>query len=141
MISLDINIDKAMRDVDRGVKSISARIERDGKKALQETAYGIKDLVRTNLSKKKNAFNETLESEEQSTINRKGFSSPLIDTSRMQRGIVPRKVSDIEYSIEFTEKNFIYAKYLNVKKNWQVLKATDYIIKNALRLFKKYYGR
>ena len=141
MISLDINIDKAMRDVDRSVKSISARIERDGKKALQETAYGIKGLVRTNLSKKKNAFNETLESEEQSTINRKGFSSPLIDTSRMQRGIVPRKVSDIEYSIEFTEKNFIYAKYLNVKKNWQVLQATDYIIKNALRLFKKYYGR
>ncbi len=141
MITLDINIDKVMSDVNRSFKSISTQIERDGKKALQETAYGIKDLVRNNLSRKKNAYNETLEREEQSTINRKGFSSPLIDTSKMQRGIIPYKVNDTEYSIEFTEKNFIYKEYLNNRKNWQVLRVTEYIIKNALRLFRNYYGR
>ena len=107
----------------------------------KQAAIDIKDLVWKNMSKKRNAFNEEMEKEEDSTIKRKGFSSPLRDTTRMQRGLVANKIEDDEYWVEFTDKNYIYAKYLHNRKNWVILKTTDYIIKNAVRLFRKNYGR
>lgn len=139
MISIDINIDKAMHEVENKLNVTSKEIENDSRKALEKTALDIKYLVWNNMSKKKNAYNETMDKEADSTIKRKGFSSPLIDTSKMQRGLRHTKITDDEYWIEFTEKNMIYAKYLNNRNNWQVLKVTDYIIKNALRLFSKNY--
>ena len=140
MISIDIELDNAMAELNKKLDVTSKGIEKDSRKALEKTALDVKNLVYNNMSKKRNAFNEVMEKEEDSTIKRKGFSSPLRDTTRMQRGIVSTKINDDEYWVEFTEKNVIYAKYLNTRKNWQVLKVTDYIIKNVIRLFKKNYS-
>ncbi len=140
MISIDIELDNAMAELNKKLDVTSKGIEKDSRKALEKTALDVKNLVYNNMSKKRNAFNEVMEKEEDSTIIRKGFSSPLRDTTRMQRGIVSTKINDDEYWVEFTEKNVIYAKYLNTRKNWQVLKVTDYITKNVLRLFKKNYS-
>ena len=140
MISIDIELDNAMAELNKKLDVTSKGIEKDSRKALEKTALDVKNLVYNNMSKKRNAFNEVMEKEEDSTIIRKGFSSPLRDTTRMQRGIVSTKINDDEYWVEFTEKNVVYAKYLNTRKNWQVLKVTDYIIKNAIRLFKKNYS-
>ena len=140
MISIDIELDNAMAELNKNLDLSSKGIEKDSRKALEKTALDVKYLVYNNMSKKRNAYNEVMEKEEDSTIIRKGFSSPLRDTTRMQRGIVSTKINDEEYWVEFTEKNVIYAKYLNTRKNWQVLKVTDYIIKNVIRLFKKNYS-
>ena len=140
MISIEIELDNAMAELNKKLDVTSKGIEKDSRKALEKTALDVKNLVYNNMSKKRNAYNEVMEKEEDSTIKRKGFSSPLRDTTRMQRGIVSTKINDDEYWVEFTEKNVIYAKYLNTRKNWQVLKVTDYILKNVIRLFKKNYS-
>lgn len=137
MIGIDLN------NLDARFREIENIIEADARKALKQTAYDVKDLVWKNLSKKRNAYNEPLDPEAKSTITRKGFSSPLRDTTRMQRGLVPNKITDDLYRIELTNKADIYAKYLNTRtdKNWHILVATDYIIKKAKQFFKKNYGK
>lgn len=141
MITIDIDISKVTNEVKPILQNIAKDIEEKAYKAFRQTAIDVKDLVWQNMSKKKNAYNQTMESEAESTIKRKGFSSPLRDTTRMQRGLIPREISKDEYSIEFTNKSEIYSKYLHDRKNWQVLQVTDYIIRNAIKFMNRNYGR
>lgn len=137
MIAIEVsNLRYAMDALDKKITS-------DCYKALTYTASDTKDLILSNWQKKKNAYNETLDKEAQSTIDRKGFSHPLINTRKMYWGLRTTKLSDTEVRIEFSDKNYIYKQYLNSRedKNWHLLVATDYIKRKIKQFFKKNYGR
>lgn len=141
MLSIEFNTDALVSELNSKMDKLAKDIDSESYSALEKTAKDVKTLVYDNMSKKRNAYNQEMDKEAPSTIKRKGFSSPLRDTTRMQRGLVANRIDNDEYSIEFTNKNDIYAKYLHTRNNWQVLEVTDYIIKNTLRLFYKNYGR
>jgi hypothetical protein len=139
--SIDINTSDFESSFKSQVDTIERKISKDGYIAFEKTVEDVKNLIQKNMWAGRNANNEVMDKEQPSTIKRKGFSRPLVDSSKMYRGMIYTKKRDNRCEISFTEKAEIYSKLHNRQlKNWQVLKVTDYLIQNALRMFKKNYG-